>query len=159
MKDSPVLVASLAAACLLSGCLSSRPVPGSPGAPPSATEGLGSLTVASATLGDVTFSPSSCAGGDRQFFLGADFADPSHSLVLRLVVDPIEGPAIRLFNSEAEFDKSVAFRRSECSVFHFSLDTTGWRVNDVYDYRITVEVDCSRPGESISGSVSSTHCH
>jgi len=65
---------------------------------------------------------------------------------------------VRVFSTEAPFDRSVVFRRSDCAVFHFSLDSTGWRVNDVEDYRVTLQLDCSRPGERVSGSASSSHC-
>jgi len=153
------LLASPVAVCILAGCLSSRPVPEFAGATGSASQALGSFTIASPVLGQKTLSPTSCSAGDHQFFLGADFSDPASGLVLRLVVDALEGPAVRLYAADAEFDKSVVFRRAECSVFHFSLDSTGWRVNKVYDYRLTLQLDCSRAGDSIVGSLSSTHCH
>jgi len=159
MRAFFVVSASLAGVCLLSSCLSSRPVPGGTGATTSPGQALGSFTIASPALGQKTFAPTACSGGDRQFFLGADFSDPATGLVLRLVVDPLDGPAVRLFASDAEFDKSVVFRRSECSAFHFSLDSTGWRVNEVYDYRITLQLDCKRADDSIVGNLSSTHCH
>jgi hypothetical protein len=77
---------------------------------------------------------------------------------VRLVVDPRDGPAVRVFSIDAQFDKTAVFRRPDCQVFHFSLDTTGWRVNDVYDYRVTLQLDCSREGEAIKGEASATHC-
>ncbi len=143
---------------LLAGCLSGGPVGGGPGQSGQPVA-LGSFAVTSATLGDATLAPTSCTAGDRQLFLGADFASESNGLVLRLVVDPIEGPAVRLYAAGEPFDRSVVFHRSECGIFHFSLDSTGWRVNDVNDYRLTLELDCSRPGESLKGSASTTHCH
>jgi hypothetical protein len=139
---------------LLSGCLSTKPV-----LPVSDQQALGSFTVSSPSLSQTMLAPSSCAAGDRQFFLGADFEDKGSGLVLRLVVDPLEGPAVRVFTSAAPFDNSIVFRRSECKVFHFSLDTTGWRINRIYDYRITLQIDCARNGESIQGNASATHCH
>jgi hypothetical protein len=139
---------------LLSGCFSTKPV-----IPTSDQQGLGSFTISSPSFSQTMLTPSSCAAGDRQFFLGADFEDRSSGFVLRLVVDPIDGPAVRVFTSAAPFDNSVVFRRSECKVFHFSLDTTGWRINRIYDYRITLQLDCTRNGESIQGNASATHCH
>ena len=140
---------------LLVSCLASRPVGDSGSSGPQA---LGSLEVASQVLGNHVLTPTVCTSGDRQQFLGADLSDPGTSLVLRLAVDPLEGPAVRVFSAEAPFDRSVVFRRSDCAVFHFSLDSTGWRVNDVEDYRVTLQLDCSRPGERVSGSASSSHC-
>ena len=109
-------------------------------------------------LGDHLLAASECTAGDRQLFLGADFATWSSPLVVRLVVDPLDGPAVRVFSTDAQFDETVVFRRSDCQVFHFSLERTGWRINDVTDYRVTLQLDCSRPGESLKGSASSTHC-
>jgi hypothetical protein len=139
---------------LLLSCLSTKPV-----LPISNQQALGSFTVSSASLSQTMLIPLSCAAGDRQFFLGADFEDKDSGLILRLVVDPLEGPAVRMFTSAAPFDNSIVFHRSDCKVFHFSLDTTGWRINRIYDYRITLQLDCSRNGESIQGSASATHCH
>ena len=143
---------------LLAGCLAGRPV-GDSHAVPGQPSALGSFTVASETLGNAVVAPSACSAGDREFFLGADFSGQDGNLVVRLVVDPLEGPAVRVYASDAEFERAVVFRRSECSVFHFSLGSTGWRVNEVNDYRLELQVDCSRPGESIKGSASTTHCH
>lgn len=141
---------------LLMSCLSSRPLGN---VPSSESQGLASFSVSSQVFGVQSFTPTVCTGGDRQFFLGSDLSDPNSSLVLRLVVDPLEGPAVRLFSSQAPYDKSVVFRRSDCRVFHFSLDSTGWRVNDINDYRLTLQIECDRQGESIAGSASSSHCH
>ena len=139
---------------LLSGCLSTKPV-----LPIPDQQALGSFTVSSASLGQTMLIPSSCAAGDRRFFLGVDLEDRSSGLVLRLAVNPLEGPAVRVFTNATPFDNSVVFRRSDCRVFHFSLDTTGWRINHIYDYRVTLQLDCTRNGESIQGNASATHCH
>ncbi len=158
MKSKPVCLLVLSGVPLLLSCLSNLPV-SELGTQSLDDQAIGSFSVSSQTVGNQTFVPSVCTAGDRQFFLGCDLKSRNSSLVVRLVVDPLEGPAVRLFSSEAPFDKSVVFHRSDCSVFHFSLDGTGWRVNDVNDYRFTLQLECSRPGESISGSASSTHCH
>lgn len=121
---------------------------------------LGSFTVSSPLLGEVTVAPTVCAAGDRQQFLGGDFHDPVSNLVVRLVVDPLEGPAARVFDLGDRFQRSVVLRRSECAVFHFSLEHTGLTINDVRDYRLSLELDCAlADGTTVHGSVSSTHCH
>ena len=139
---------------LLSGCLSTRPMATSP-----EQEGLGSFSVSSPSFGPATLRPSTCSAGDREFFLGADFKDNSSDLVLRLVIDPLEGPAVRVFSIASPFDKSIVFRLKECRVFQFSLVPTGWRVNYIYDHSLTLQLDCTRDGESIQGNASATHCH
>lgn len=151
-----------AAAVLSTGCFSfpAMPLPGlaaTEGAPPGV---LGSFTVASPLLGDATVAPTECSGGDLHQFLGGDFSDPATGLVVRLVVDPLEGPAARVFDAADPFRKSVVLRRSECAVFHFSLEHTGLSINEVRDYRLSLELDCSlADGTSVHGSASTTHCH
>ena len=158
MRTSLALVALLVGAAHVTGCLSGKPV-GESKASPSGSAALGSFTVSSEVLGNQVVAPVACTAGDREYFLGADFASLDGGLVIRLVVDPLDGPAVRIFAADAQFDRSVVFRRSECATFHFSLDSTGWRINEVNDYRLTLELDCSRSGESIKGSASTTHCH
>lgn len=155
MRRHLAVVPGIVMVPLLVSCLASRPVGEAVSA---GSQALGSFEVSSGVLGRHTLAPTACTSGDRQQFLGADLSDPGSTLVLRLVVDPLEGPAVRLYSAAAPFDRTVVFRRADCSVFHFSLDSTGWRVNDVEDYRVTLQLDCSRAGESISGSASSSHC-
>lgn len=156
-RPTRVLVPTLALAALTAGCFSSQPVSPVAGAPPAA---LGSLSLSSGALGDATIVPTACEAGDRQFFLGGDFLDEKTGLVVRLVVDPLEGPAVRVFRAEKPFEGSRVFHRPDCAVFHFSLDSTGVRINRVEDYRLTLDVDCrSRDGDRLSGQASTTHCH
>ena len=152
----------LAAAVASAGCFSFRgePLPGT--AVPGASGGgpLGSFTVASPLLGNGLLAPSACTSGDLQHFLGGDFADPATGLVVRLVVDPLDGPAARLFAAADPFGRGVVLRRSDCAAFRFSIDWTGLTINEVRDYRISLELDCAlADGTSVRGSASSTHCH
>lgn len=142
----------------LLSCFSTKPTakPGASGQP----EPGGSFTVSTKALGHLTLAPSSCVAGDRQLFLGADFPDEKAGAVVRLVVDPLEGPAVRVYASGAPFDKSTVFRRSDCPVFHFSLDSTDWRINHVQDYHVSLELRCATAeGETIEGRVAVDHCH
>jgi hypothetical protein len=149
----------LAVASLCGGCLSTLPIDmGSDSG--GGQQSLGSIVLVSNRLGNETIVPSTCAAGDRQSFLGGDFADEKSGFIVRLVVDPLEGPAARVFSSATPYDKTAVFHRSDCRTFHFSLDSTNWRINDVQDYRISLTLDCSdKDGDTISGNVSATHCH
>ena len=120
---------------------------------------LGTFALSSDLLGHVSLAPESCSAGDRQFFLGADLADNKNSIVVRLVVDPLDGPAVRVFNAAKPFDQTRVFRWRDCRVFHFSLDSTAWRINGVQDYGVSLELDCAREGDSIIGHASDEHCH
>lgn len=158
-----VLALSLGATVVLStGCFSfpAMPLPGFAGTEGAAPGVLGSFTMASPLLGTATIAPTACGSGDLQQFLGGDFSDPASGLVVRLVVDPLDGPAARVFDAGDPFRRSVVLRRSECAVFHFSLEHTGLSINEVRDYRLSLELDCAlADGTTVHGSASTTHCH
>ncbi len=160
MSRRPSLLLPLFLCILLcAGCFSARPV-GSVSGSQGAERMLGSFAMSSERIGHLTVSPSSCTAGDRQFFLGGDFEDEKSGIVARLVVDPLSGPAVRVFATAAPFEKTAVFRPPECRVFHFSLDATGWRINRIRDYRLSLDLDCSnKEGDSLTGKVSATHCH
>ena len=149
-----VLAAILSLPC--SGCFTSQPFSddGKSAGP------LGTFQLTSATMGSRTISPGVCLAGDRGFFLGADFVDATAGVVVRLAIDPVDGPAIRAFDRSAEFDKFAVFRRPECRTFHFSDESTMWRINDVQDYKVSLDLDCSnKTGDSLVGKASASHCH
>jgi hypothetical protein len=132
----------------LVACFSTKPTSKTPSGQP---DPGGSFTVSAKALGRLTIAPATCVAGDRQLFLGAD---------VRLVVDPLDGPAVRVFSSSSPFDKSVVFRRPDCPVFHFSLDSTDWRINHVQDYQVSLELRCAKAdGDTIEGRVAVDHCH
>jgi hypothetical protein len=138
-----------------SGCLPS----GRGGEQPVERQSLGTFALSSDSLGHVSLAPASCSAGDRQFFLGADFEDDKNGFVLRLVIDPLYGPAVRVFSQTNPFEEARVFRRGDCRVFQFSLDSTAWRINRVQDYRVSLDLDCARGGDAITGHVSAEHCH
>lgn len=151
-------IAAIALSLIAAACFPLKPAPVG-GASDAATATLGTIHVSSPRIGEATIVPTGCTSGARQYFLGGDFIDAKSGMAVRLAVDPIGSPAIKVFPLSDPFNKSVTFRREECSVFHFSLDSTGWRVNHIDDYRITLNVDCARDGESVRGTASTTHCY
>ena len=138
-----------------SGCLLSR----RGGEQPAEPQSLGTFALSSDSLGHVSLAPASCSAGDRQFFLGADFEDDKNGLVVRLVIDPLYGPAVRVFSQAKPSEDTRVVRREDCRVFQFSLDSTAWRINRVQDYGVSLELDCVREGDAITGHVSAEHCH
>lgn len=167
MKDRrlpPAGVAGLLLAIVVvsPGCFSfqGEPLPGTVAASGATPGVLGSFTVSSPLLGDATVAPTECAAGDFHQFLGGDFSDPGTGLVVRLVVDPLDGPAARVFDASDPYHRSVVLRRSECAAFHFSLEWTGLTINDFRDYRLSLDLDCVlADGTTVHGSASTTHCH
>jgi hypothetical protein len=144
--------AAVAAGALLPAC-AIAPRSGPSHAP------LGRFEISGPTLGRQTLAPTSCAAGERQVFLGVDLLDEATGIVTRLVVDPATGPVVRVFKASAPFDASVLFHRSECRVFHFSLDSTGWRINHIDELRMSLELDCQlSSGDSIVGTASDPGC-
>lgn len=147
----PVLGVVLLAAC------ATTPVDGN--SHRAANAPLGSLMLSGPTFGNLPLLPTGCATGEHQFFFGFDLHDEKSGVVTRLIVDPATGPIIRVFAASAPFDKNVLFHRQECRVFHFSLDSAGWRVNRIQQLSVSLDVDCELPsGESIVGNASDPGC-
>ena len=144
----------LSALIVLTACSSSpRTGEGRAAAP------LGTFSLAGPTFGERTILPTQCTVGERQFFFGFDMQDPKEGIVARLVVDPATGPVVRVFKSSSPFDSTVLFHRSECRVFHFSIDATGWRINRIQQLGVSLELDCRLPsGESIVGKAQDPGC-
>lgn len=149
----------VAATVLCAGCLPSLPIDSASNSA-AAWSTLGSFAYTSKGHDSRTIAPTSCTPGDRQLFLGADFSDTQSGMVVRLAIDPLDGPAVRVSSAAKPFEDSVIFRRAECRTFHFSLDGTGWRINDVDDYKISLTLDCTgRNGDTLAGSAAVNHCH
>jgi len=151
-----ILPAILALLC--AACFPARPIEPVAGASSDAALGMFRFT---SPRGDTqTIEPTSCVAGDRQFFLGGDFADAKSSSIVRLVVEPLQWPAVRVISPSASDQSPIVFKRPECKALRVTFEPTGWRVDDVYDYRITLDVDCTRAdGTALVGGASTTHCH
>jgi hypothetical protein len=120
---------------------------------------LGTFSLSGPTFGQQTLLPTRCSVGERQLFLGFDLHDEKAGIVARLVVDPVTGPVVRVFKASAPFDQTVLFHRSECRTFHFSLDSTGWRINRIQQLGVSLELDCQLPsGDSIVGKAKDPGC-
>ena len=152
-------LAPLFAACAtIGGCLSSLPIDNSSAAG-GADRTLGSVELHSAQFGQAIIAPDTCRSGDRERFLGGDFVDTRSGLVVRLVFDPLDGAALRIFASDAQTEKSAVFRRGDCRTLKYDFAPTSWRVNDIDDFRISMTFECAAHGDAAKGTVSSTHCH
>jgi hypothetical protein len=120
----------------------------------------GTINLVSGSLGNHVLVPTVCTSGERQVFLGADFVDGQRGLTTRLIIDPAGSTSVRVFVATQPLDQGLVFRRSDCSRFELSLERTGWRINDIYDLRVSLEVACrSTSGDSIDGKLDVSHCH
>ena len=118
----------------------------------------GELAVAGPTFGETQLRVEQCASGEHQVFLGADFTGAS-PIVVRLAIDPLTGPGVRVYDSAQPFGKAFVVRQSECDHFHFSLERSNWRINDIWVLHLTLDIDCSTPsGDAIRGTIASASC-
>lgn len=158
-RFASVLVLAPAIAAL--GCFTTRPaaVAGEAGGSTGSAIALGEFDVTSPGGASGTLTPTTCASGDRELFLGADLTDERSGLVVRLVIDPLDGPIVRVYDREAPFERTVLFFRDECDTFESSLEETGWIVNDIRVRRVTLALDCeNEEGAAIAGRAHAEHC-
>jgi hypothetical protein len=140
----------------LAGCASaavSRPAPSGP---------ANVVAFAGPTLGaeKQELYPNQCQSGGRHSFEGVDIFDDRTKdvLVLRLVVDPLEGPAVRLFK-DSYTGPSVVLHKPDCKTFEYELESTGNLVNFVEEMRIVLHLDCrGSNGDYVVGNVDLPAC-
>ena len=151
---APLLALWLVVPALHAGCFASTALD------VAKSEPHGALAVVSSSLGNVQLAPTACVSGERQMFLGADFLDASSGLTARLILDPVGTASVRLFPAAQPLDAGLLFRRQDCTRFELSLERTGWQINDVYDLRVGVDLDCrTSDGDSVRGELTVDHCH
>jgi len=141
----------------LVGCASLGTKP----APSPAPDGPSNVVfMAGPTLGKRELHTNKCRAGQRLVFRGADIYDHTTKEVLglRLVVDPIQGPIVRIFK-DAEFGPSIVLRSRDCRTLTYKLEDTGKSVNFVSEVRVAVKLDCrSRSGDIVTGNVDLPAC-
>jgi hypothetical protein len=143
----------------LPGCSSSATGLAAPATAGDAARRLGSFQVASIGAPPGTIAPTACAAGDHERYLGAELVDADTNLIVRLVIDPLWGPALRVYDGDAPFDRSVLFFREECTTFEMALDETGSTVNGIVERSLALAVECeNEDGAVIRGSASAASC-
>jgi hypothetical protein len=150
---SPLVTLLLAGG--LAACASAHP-----GAATAAGEGesgddsvVAHFEISSSGLARGEITPTHCNAGDLSHFLGADLVDDGLGLAVRLVIDPLYGPALRVFDLNQPYERSVIFFEEECERFDLDFEPTGWMINEVEVRDLTLEVDCmNEDGATISGA-------
>jgi hypothetical protein len=167
MKPLPV-VAVVALALGSMGCLSTGPggsLPLAGGESGASRLGSFSASVAEGGASGASWSvedaaPAACVSGEHQVFFGADFPDPRKGAVLRLVVDPVQGAAVRVFDPADPERRSAVVRPEACRTFRYRIEPTGWRINDYRDFHVELQVDCPMgDAAGVKAEVSAAHCH
>ena len=96
-------------------------------------------------------APTRCISGERFSFYGADLIDDSSGTTVRVVIDPLDGPRVRLMMR----GRDVVYDRKSCSTLAANLQPTGWRVNEYRDFAGDVNLECG----DVRGRVEFDHCH
>jgi hypothetical protein len=108
----------------------------------------------------LSWKPDSCRTGELEQFFGFVLVASGSPLVLRAVLDPLDGPGLRLTGLEGIPPQGTVVRQTDCRRFGLSVQPSGWLVNDFRDVSGTLEVSCTlSDGASLEGSLVVSHCH
>jgi hypothetical protein len=128
------------------------------GAP--AETGVTEVASATLTVGEQRYRLDTCRSGDLAHFLGVDLEDRQGGAIVRLVVDPIDGPRIRVVHGRGEARQRIDLVPSRCRRLEADVRPTGWIVNTVRDVSGSVDAECAAdPGPAVSLHASFAHCH
>lgn len=105
-------------------------------------------------------APDTCYAGGREYYLGFDLESSKEDWRIRAVIDPIDGPVLRIRHGKAASAPAEIFRRAQCSTLSFNVESTGWRVNEILDLAGRLDVLCtSTDGAHVEGRLEVAHCH
>jgi hypothetical protein len=133
-----------------------------PGCATTKLAGSASTSIEQPTLsvGDRRYQLDACSSGDLEYFLGVDLADPKGGAVVRVVIDPIDGPRLALVFREDGARQRLVLRRDQCSQLEAAVRYTGWEINTVRDFSGFVDAECrGDEGQPIGLHVRFSHCH
>jgi hypothetical protein len=120
----------------------------------------GALQGATFSIGAERYHVDVCRSGDLEYFLGVDLEDQARGAVVRLFIDPMYGPRLRVIHGTGESREIAILGRSQCRELEADLRTTGWRVNTVRDFSGSLDAECkSDAGHDVSVHVRFEHCH
>jgi hypothetical protein len=116
----------------------------------------GSLTFEAPDGPRTSLQPSLCRSGHESYFLGADLWSDEESGRVRIVIDPVEGPLVRVTRS----GETALYVPGTCEYLDATAEWTGWTVNDVREVRGQLRLDCTLPsGERVHGDLQFAGCH
>ena len=112
------------------------------------------------SLGDRNFQFDRCVSGDLEYFLGVDLLDQEGGALVRIAIDPIDGPRIRVrMRGEGE-GAGLVLTRDQCRQLDGDVRYTGWTINTVRDFSGFLDAECrDEEGLQISLHVRFSHCH
>jgi hypothetical protein len=119
----------------------------------------GRMEGATLSIGGQPYELAICRSGDREYFLGVDLADRADRAALRVVIDPMDGPRLRVVLKGAGERKDVVLGRDSCRRLEATIQPTGWWVNRVRDFGGSLDADCAGAGLDVVAHVRFAHCH
>ena len=117
----------------------------------------GELSIRTAQGEPVAWKPDTCLSGEYEQFFGFILRSNGSPVILRAVIDPLDGPGLRVVGLESA--DGVVFRPSLCERLELAVEPTGWRVNEIQDLSGRLDVRCATADGSVEGWVEVRHCH
>lgn len=120
----------------------------------------GEIVIRSATGDSLSWKPDVCQTGEIEQFFGFIFGASGSPVVLRAVLDPLDGPGLRITGLEGTPPQGLVVRPADCRVLDLRVQPSGWWVNEMRDVGGSLDVSCTlEGGTSLEGSVEVSHCH
>jgi hypothetical protein len=112
------------------------------------------------SVGEQRYQLAACRSGDLAHFLGVDLEDRQGGAAVRLVIDPIDGPRVRVVHGRGEARQRIDLVPGRCRVFDAWVRPTGWIVDTVRDVSGSIDVECAGdPGPAVDLHARFSHCH
>jgi hypothetical protein len=120
----------------------------------------GEIIIRTAPGEPVTWTPAFCQTGEIEQFFGFVLGASDSPVVFRAVLDPLDGPGLRITGLEGTPPYGFVVRPADCRVLDLRVQPTRWRVNEMRDVSGTLDMSCNLAGGlSLEGSVEVSHCH
>lgn len=120
----------------------------------------GEIVIRTSGAEPVTWKPDVCQTGEIEQFFGFLFAASGSPVVLRAVLDPLDGPGLRITGLEGTPPYGLVARPADCRTLDLRVQPTRWWVNEMRDVSGSLDVSCTlESGVSLEGSVEVSHCH
>lgn len=80
---------------------------------------------ATLAVGDRQYRLERCSSGDLEYFLGVDLADVTGSALVRVVIDPLDGPRVRIVLRHGDVRERVVLGPDQCRRLEADVRPTG----------------------------------
>lgn len=120
----------------------------------------GEIVIRTGDAEPVSWKPGVCQTGEVEQFFGFILGGAGSPVVLRAVLDPLDGPGLRITGLDGTSPYALVVRPDDCRVLDLRVQPSGWWVNEMRDVGGSLDVSCTLEGGlSLEGSVEVSHCH